>query len=135
MDEKVLDEVFEAELLKAKKLSDEELKKRAELAKGKVLKRRVETTQYKRNAYVEEHAKRKAKGICSLCKNPAPFIDKNGEPYLESHHIVWLSEEGPDTIENTIALCPNCHRKMHALSEQSEFDLLRNLAEQRAQEK
>lgn len=24
----------------------------------------------------------------------------------------WLSNDGEDTIDNTIALCPNCHRKM-----------------------
>jgi 5-methylcytosine-specific restriction protein A len=28
---------------------------------------------------------------------------------------VHLSKEGSDTIENGVALCPNCHRKMHAL--------------------
>jgi len=26
---------------------------------------------------------------------------------------VPLSEGGEDTLENAIALCPNCHRKMH----------------------
>ncbi|WP_296863638.1 HNH endonuclease [Thermosyntropha sp.] len=31
-----------------------------------------------------------------------------GEP-----HIEWLSRGGTDTIDNTVALCPNCHRKMH----------------------
>ncbi|WP_342773241.1 HNH endonuclease signature motif containing protein [Paenibacillus prosopidis] len=34
-------------------------------------------------------------------------------PFLESHHIVWRSMEGPDILENTNALCPNCHRKIH----------------------
>ena len=24
-----------------------------------------------------------------------------------------LLEGGPDTVENAIALCPNCHRKQH----------------------
>ncbi|MFP5111610.1 HNH endonuclease [Bacillaceae bacterium C204] len=35
---------------------------------------------------------------------------------METHHIVWLSKGGDDTIENTVAICPNCHRKMHALN-------------------
>jgi len=24
-----------------------------------------------------------------------------------------LAEGGPDTVENTVALCPNCHRRCH----------------------
>jgi len=35
--------------------------------------------------------------------------------HLECHHVKWLSKEGEDTIENAVALCPNCHRKMHSL--------------------
>ena len=41
---------------------------------------------------------------------------ENGKPFLESHHIVWLSKGGEDTVENSTALCPNCHRKMHMLN-------------------
>jgi 5-methylcytosine-specific restriction enzyme A len=29
---------------------------------------------------------------------------------------VWLAKGGEDTIANTVALCPNCHRKMHVLN-------------------
>ena len=29
--------------------------------------------------------------------------------------IVELSKGGEDTVENAVALCPNCHRKMHSL--------------------
>jgi 5-methylcytosine-specific restriction protein A len=65
---------------------------------------------------VAELAKRRAQGICQLCDDPAPFVDKKGNPFLETHHIVWLSKDGEDTIENTVALCPNCHRKMHSLN-------------------
>lgn len=31
----------------------------------------------------------------------------------EVHHKVPLSAGGDDTVENAIALCPNCHRKAH----------------------
>ncbi|MGQ9558779.1 MAG: HNH endonuclease [Desulfurispora sp.] len=27
-----------------------------------------------------------------------------------------VRDGGKDTIENTVALCPNCHRKMHSLN-------------------
>lgn len=78
--------------------------------------RKVVNSEIVRNPYVAEYAKRRANGICQLCGNPAPFKDRKGTPYLESHHIEWLSEGGADSIENTVALCPNCHRKMHIIN-------------------
>jgi 5-methylcytosine-specific restriction enzyme A len=100
----------------AKRLSDEELIKRARYSKKGVGSRQVTSTTFERNEDVAELAKRRAKGFCQLCEEPAPFKNKRGEPFLESHHIVWLSKDGDDTIENTVALCPNCHRKMHSLN-------------------
>jgi 5-methylcytosine-specific restriction protein A len=79
-------------------------------------KREVVTEVYERDSIVSEYAKRKADGICQLCNQPAPFRNLDGEPYLETHHIDWLSNDGKDIIENTVALCPNCHRKMHVLN-------------------
>jgi 5-methylcytosine-specific restriction protein A len=53
-------------------------------------------------------------GVCEECKNAAPFFKKaDGFPYLEVHHRVPLAKGGDDTVENGIALCPNCHRKFH----------------------
>lgn len=66
-----------------------------------------------RDALVKELTKRRAKGYCDLCGEPAPFVTKKGEPFLEVHHIITLSNKGPDKITNTVALCPNCHRKIH----------------------
>ncbi len=83
---------------------------------------------YIRDPYVAELAKRKAQGICQLCGKPAPFKDKDGNPYLESHHIIWLSNGGEDSIANTIALCPNCHRKMHVINDPRDVAFLRKKA-------
>lgn len=56
----------------------------------------------------------RANGICENCNKFAPFIRaKDNSPYLEIHHKVPLSEGGEDSIENAIAVCPNCHRKFH----------------------
>ncbi|KAA1164453.1 HNH endonuclease [Pseudoalteromonas fuliginea] len=52
-----------------------------------------------------------------MCNNEAPFKKENGEPYLEVHHVLPLSEGGSDTIKNTIAVCPNCHMKFHYSAE------------------
>ena len=84
-------------------------------------KRRVTCTQPDRNEDVSEYAKVKANGICQLCETPAPFKDNNNDPFLEAHHIIWLSKGGLDTIENTVALCPNCHRKMHIINERQDI--------------
>lgn len=105
---KILDEEIQ-------ELSLEAIKKRALSANPVSKKQKTETTTYSRDPFVSAYAKKRANGICQLCNLPAPFKDLNGEPYLESHHIVWLSKGGKDTIENTVALCPNCHRKMHVL--------------------
>lgn len=54
-----------------------------------------------------------AKGKCEGCKLKAPFIDIDGFPFLEVHHMKHLANKGSDTIYNTVALCPNCHKKIH----------------------
>lgn len=74
--------------------------------------------------YIAEASKRKAKGICQLCDKPAPFNDRNENPYLECHHIIWLSEGGADILENTAALCPNCHKKMHIINDPTDVKKL-----------
>ena len=69
---------------------------------------------YERNPDVVAEVLARAKGVCQACKKPAPFLKKsNGKPYLEVHHINQLAEGGEDTVENAIAVCPNCHRKAH----------------------
>jgi len=107
-----------------KRLSDEELEERAKESIEIPGERQVTAKQYERNPYVSELAKRRAKGICQLCKREAPFKNKNGEPYLETHHIKPLSKAGTDTINNTVALCPNCHRKLHVLNDKEDIEIL-----------
>ncbi|MBO6776271.1 MAG: HNH endonuclease, partial [Marinibacterium sp.] len=54
-----------------------------------------------------------AAGSCEACGNKAPFQRDDGEPYLEVHHVRPLAEGGPDTVDNAVACCPNCHRHLH----------------------
>ncbi|WP_447555659.1 HNH endonuclease [Vreelandella sp. EE22] len=115
-DEATAQELFEKKEHKARKLSDSELRERAEKAPAKVGSRIGQTTVIPRSPYIAAYAKRRANGHCELCQEPAPFETQKGEPYLECHHIEWLAKGGDDSIENTVALCPNCHRKMHALA-------------------
>lgn len=75
---------------------------------------KVETRVFSRNPDVVAEVLFRANGICEACNMPAPFFKKvGGSPYLEVHHCVPLSDDGEDTVENAMALCPNCHRKAH----------------------
>ena len=85
------------------------------IVSGEAIRRQITSNVFARSAEVIKETKKRAKGICQFCNQPAPFIDKNGNPYLEVHHIVWLSRGGKDSISNTAALCPNCHKRMHIL--------------------
>lgn len=51
-------------------------------------------------------------GFCEGCKEKAPFNTKDG-PFLECHHVYRLADGGPDHPNNVVALCPNCHRRVH----------------------
>lgn len=99
----------------AHQLTDEELKERATSKHDIPVVRTVVTKRRVRNPYVAEYVKRKANGTCQLCGQPAPFKDKQGQPYLIAHYVESLSKGGCDSIENAVALCPNCHEKMHVL--------------------
>ncbi|OUJ32353.1 hypothetical protein BTR40_24535 [Vibrio parahaemolyticus] len=80
--------------------------------KSKVVYRLVQD--YRRDPDVVAEALYRAEGFCEKCKEKAPFIKRsNGEPYLEVHHIIPLSQGGLDSLENVISLCPNCHREIH----------------------
>lgn len=69
------------------------------------------------NTFVRSHAVRqavlaRAAGKCEHC-GKAGFEMANGDVYLETHHLVALSEGGPDKTSNVFALCPNHHREAH----------------------
>ncbi len=82
------------------------------------------TKSYTRNKYVSEYAKLRADGKCQLCGNLAPFYDNEGRPYLEAHHVIRLADGGEDSDDNVVALCPNCHRKMHSLNLEEDVNKL-----------
>ena len=115
---------------RAKQLPLDALKAKAqEHSTVKTAHRSVTRDTYIRDPYVAEYAKVRANGICQLCDLPAPFTTKEGNPYLESHHIIWLSEGGADSIDNTVALCPNCHKKMHVLNDRADVEKLKLLGD------
>jgi 5-methylcytosine-specific restriction protein A len=73
----------------------------------------VQGIRYVRNADVISAVLERAAGHCERCHHPAPFRRPDGSPYLEVHHKIRLADNGPDTVANALALCPNCHRELH----------------------
>lgn len=110
-----------------RKLSAEEIKEKVKNIKSNTVAKEVKSVYRERNQFIAEYTKNRANGICDLCGEPAPFIDKNGKPYLESHHVITLADGGPDVIYNTVAICPNCHRKIHILNNKDDTKKLEKI--------
>ena len=68
---------------------------------------------FSRDASVKAWVLNRANGICESCAQPAPFVGSDGTPYLEVHHLRTLADGGSDMVSNAVALCPNCHRRLH----------------------
>lgn len=78
-------------------------------------------TQYNRDPAVVAWVLSEASGVCECCSQPAPFTREDGTPFLEVHHVLRLADGGPDTTNNAVALCPNCHRELHYGKEKQEL--------------
>ncbi|RWO83199.1 MAG: HNH endonuclease [Mesorhizobium sp.] len=84
-------------------------------------------TIYQRSRDVRDYVLRRAIGTCEGCCNPAPFKRPDDSPYLEPHHIRRASDGGPDDPRFVIALCPNCHRRVHSGADGASYnDALRH---------
>lgn len=68
---------------------------------------------YERSAAVKLYVLKRANGCCEACGKEAPFLRKNGTPYLEPHHTKRVADGGPDHPAWVGAVCPTCHREIH----------------------
>lgn len=75
---------------------------------------------------------KRANYSCELCGNAAPFVMPDETSHLEAYHIAPINKDVKDTTDNTVALCPNCHRKMELNPSIDDMQLLINLIEKRA---
>lgn len=66
-----------------------------------------------RDQQVKSWILKQSKGICENCHCVAPFTSDDQTPYLEVHHVKRLADGGTDTVQNAVALCPNCHKELH----------------------
>ncbi len=109
----------------APKSSLEELRKRAYEAAApsqKMTSKEGKRSYYKRSQEVKDYVLERAQGVCECCGEPAPFLKRNGSPYLEPHHIYKLSDHGCDSPDMVAALTPNCHRRIHHSVEGKKID-------------
>ena len=104
---------LEDQVTKASADSPEVRTQRLRLAQAIPEQQIVLTRIFKRNPDVISEVLRLANGVCQGCDQLAPFKRADGRPYLEVHHRKPLADGGEDTVENAIALCPNCHRERH----------------------
>ena len=65
-----------------------------------------------RDPEVRDYVIKKSAGMCEYCGKKG-FLMRNGRHYVEAHHIIALANQGKDTVENVIALCPEHHREAH----------------------
>ncbi len=115
MDKDNFDRKFEKQISESiktdKQMRDERLKQETTTKPEKV---EVVSIAFKRNPDVVATVLDRANGICESRKQNAPFLRaKDNSPYLEVHHKIRLADGGDDTVDNAIAVCPNCHRKLH----------------------
>jgi 5-methylcytosine-specific restriction protein A len=92
-------------------------------------KRDVCSQAYIRSPMVRSDVLVRADGKCEWC-GQSGFVMADGKIYLETHHVVPLSEDGRDTEKNVAALCPNHHREAHHGAKKAEMrkELLSRLA-------
>ena len=113
-DSNYISNTFDKEVKKSSKLSRANRLSRLEKAARKPKQIQIISTTFIRNPDVVAEVLFRADGVCECCKQMAPFIKRSDStPYLEVHHKITLANGGDDTVENSIALCPNCHRRFH----------------------
>jgi 5-methylcytosine-specific restriction protein A len=77
---------------------------------------------YERSEDLKVYVRRRASGTCEGCESPAPFVTRQGHPYLEPHHTRRVSDGGPDDYHHVIALCPTCHRRVHQAADGESYN-------------
>jgi 5-methylcytosine-specific restriction protein A len=84
--------------------------------------RKVETSgsKFVRSSDVRDAVLRRAGGVCEYC-GTSGFLTANGGFYLETHHVIPLSEDGADLPSNVVAICATDHRKAHHAENREEI--------------
>lgn len=101
------DEVDGVELLELKKQFSEDME--SEVLKNISEEKLVRLV--KRYRSIVNKKKMECGCKCQICSRT--FLMDNGNYYCEAHHLIPISEDGSQGIENVIILCANHHRMFH----------------------
>ncbi|GAB6742073.1 hypothetical protein BOVMAS36_16350 [Streptococcus uberis] len=63
-------------------------------------------------AYIKSYYENMNVNYCDCC-GEISFKKNNGKKYFEYHHLIPISESGPDHVLNIFGVCATCHRKFH----------------------
>ena len=73
---------------------------------------KVSSSVFVRDPALRAAALQRANGRCEFCLRPG-FMMEDGKVFLETHHVIPLSEGGRESADNVAAVCPNHHREAH----------------------
>lgn len=73
---------------------------------------RLQARQRKHISYIKSYYELLEVKKCDCC-GETTFKKQNGKYYLEYHHLIPISQNGPDHVLNLFGICANCHRKFH----------------------
>lgn len=85
------------------------------------------------NPNIKEERKKINNYLCEIDNSHITFIARaNNHPFVEGHHLIPFCKRDQfdvsiDIVENIVALCPICHRKIHLAVEDEKFSLLDEL--------
>ena len=70
--------------------------------------------------------------MCELDNSHKTFQQENSRNYVEGHHAIPMHaqedfEHSIDVPENIVALCPNCHRKVHLSNVETKNEIVHKL--------
>lgn len=80
----------------------------------------VTTSAFIRDPAVRRRVLARSRGRCELC-GQSGFEMVSGALYLETHHVIPLSEGGRDIDSNVVALCAHDHRRAHYAVERDDI--------------
>ena len=88
----------------------------------------VDTDLSIKNSWFVKLALNLANGYCELCGKKASSSDLAADSYLEIHCVRPMSAGGTASLGNLVALCPNCHKRIHVLHDSNDLQRLKAIA-------
>ena len=88
------------------------------------------STTTRRNATATAAAKERDGFACQYCGCSNTFTTADGKPYVEVHHLKYVSEGGSDVLDNLVCLCAHHHSMIHYADVDTREKMTQDLKEQ-----